>query len=1008
LQHTINATKPGSTVEIELSNGFVMGGQILVNNGKTVILTVGSANVILDVNHTGRAFELVDAATLDLRGPMTLTNGNLGNGNPPLYPGVGGLVSVFYGCSFFADHIVFANSTVNTQGGAISGPPPIFPTSPIATAVRIYNSVFQNNIAYGYGGALHANPGWNVTISSCFFYFNQAARSGGAICAYAVAAMSISTSTFESNQATSAGAVSVLQRSRNVVVHSTNFSNSKCNGGAGSIELIDLDDPAVFEKCKFEANHGKTGGAIFVGYAHAAFHECGFISNTVLDTDSSRSSLGERTGGAGIYARNALFVNVSDCRFISNGQLGIDGSAVLLDGTNSMIMGSLFLRNIGNSTILTTQSSDIGDSIFIGEDPSVSPSTAVKQVSGFLRLDGVSFTNNKRAVDVSTGAGARAIATVMNSNFKASSIFNSKGDDAASNTIYVLDSSFDADSAVVPALTAIVQCNDGLSPGCGPGARCTYNNKTKEGDGLSVHCSCPGSSAPDYSAGLVTAAGTITLSSCMCPRNYGGELCSRCYFYQTSNGGIASNSDCYTYWPYLLCIAVLSISLVCFLFRDYLELCYDMLWLFGLPTLSFSSWCAWYGWVGGCWYECCYSKAIAIGLRSSEQGLPMMPYVEMVDMRSDRKCSRFTAVEMKTGMPEESAFGIGNFIGVDDDLLAQFMKDKEKAVEREWIGNERARKLFAYLDWDKDPVQRKTKSGDAQRNAEDVYNYIARERAFIRLDKGNDGVDKERDAKNVGRSLDDFVNLPEAQAAKLKPVHVLALRLYTSTSFSLITMPLRKKLNGQGEDLWDVGLVLPNGWKDTCGDNEWNLDTRYQHDDGSDGPKFKQREHPGKVKEVTDGKTRHPFAATVYFLAEALKQLRAVGLCKERTTKASLFSWFSSTPASVTLWRGAANMKPPSGFLENGGSELAAMSTSIDPNVAKTYAFAAKNGGHANALIIKVRTRSFMDRGVDIGFLSLYASEQEYLYPPLTYLRPRAAVTRGGKTVVLVEAVFPS
>jgi hypothetical protein len=376
-----------------------------------------------------------------------------------------------------------------------------------------------------------------------------------------------------------------------------------------------------------------------------------------------------------------------------------------------------------------------------------------------------------------------------------------------------------------------------------------------------------------------------------------------------------------------------------------------------------------------------------------------MPYVEMIDMKkSDPNCSRFTAFEMKTGMPVESAFGICNFIGVDDDILAQFMKDKEKAIEREWIGNERAGKLFAYLDWD-------GMSGDAQRKAEEIYHYIANEEAPSdpHVDKGNDGVDKERDAKNVGRSLDDFVNLPEACIAKLKRVHVLALRLYTSTSFDLITRPLRKGLKDQGEDLWDVGLVLPNGWKDTCGDDGWNSDTRYQHTDGPE-----QREHPGKVKEVDDGKKCHPFAATVYFLAEALKQLRSVGLCEERTTKASLFSWISSKSATITLWRGAANLTLPSGFLENGGSELGAMSTSIDPNVAKTYAFDAEKGGHTNALIVKIRTRSFMDRGVDIGFLSLYASEQEYLYPPLTYLRPRAAVTRGGKTVVLVEAVFPS
>jgi hypothetical protein len=308
------------------------------------------------------------------------------------------------------------------------------------------------------------------------------------------------------------------------------------------------------------------------------------------------------------------------------------------------------------------------------------------------------------------------------------------------------------------------------------------------------------------------------------------------------------------------------------------------------------------------------------------------------------------------------------------------MKDKEKAVEREWIGNERARKLFAYLDWDKDPVQRKTKAGDAQRNAEKIYHYIANEEApsVPHVDMGNAGVAKERDAKNGGRSLNDFVNLPEAQKAKLKPVHVLALRLYTSTSFSLITMPLRKEFNHLGEELWDVGLVLPNGWKDTCGDDGWDLDTRYQHTDGS-----KQREHPGK--EVDDGIKRHPFAATVYFLAEALNQLRFVGLCEEGTTKADLFSWVSSKTATVRLidasnsrWDYKKKVPPTS-----------------------NRQLVSEEG----APIIKM-----MDwRGFDISFLSLYASEEcSYLYPPLIYLRPRAAVIRGGKTEILVEAVFPS
>jgi hypothetical protein len=44
--------------------------------------------------------------------------------------------------------------------------------------------------------------------------------------------------------------------------------------------------------------------------------------------------------------------------------------------------------------------------------------------------------------------------------------------------------------------------------------------------------------------------------------------------------------------------------------------------------------------------------------------------------------------------------------------------------------------------------------------------------------------------------------------------------------------------NGIGE--W----VQPSGWKDTCGDDDWELDTRYQHTDGT-----KQWNEPGKLPE---------------------------------------------------------------------------------------------------------------------------------------------------------------
>ena len=37
---------------------------------------------------------------------------------------------------------------------------------------------------------------------------------------------------------------------------------------------------------------------------------------------------------------------------------------------------------------------------------------------------------------------------------------------------------------------------------------------------------------------------------------------------------------------------------------------------------------------------------------------------------------------------------------------------------------------------------------------------------------------------------------------------------------------------------------------------------------------------------------------------------------------------------------------------------------------------------------IKIHTKSFMNRGADIAYLSAFPAESELVYPPLTYLRP--------------------
>lgn len=58
------------------------------------------------------------------------------------------------------------------------------------------------------------------------------------------------------------------------------------------------------------------------------------------------------------------------------------------------------------------------------------------------------------------------------------------------------------------------------------------------------------------------------------------------------------------------------------------------------------------------------------------------------------------------------------------------------------------------------------------------------------------------------------------------------------------------------------------------------------------------------------------------------------------------------------------------------------MSATLDVSVALRY------GLSPNTLLFKIVTKSFMERGADLAYLSCFAREAEHVYAPLTYLRP--------------------
>ena len=192
--------------------------------------------------------------------------------------------------------------------------------------------------------------------------------------------------------------------------------------------------------------------------------------------------------------------------------------------------------------------------------------------------------------------------------------------------------------------------------------------------------------------------------------------------------------------------------------------------------------------------------------------------------------------------------------------------------------------------------------------------YILHEEAGVweGFDALTNQVDTE--SERIGKRLEYYVSHPMALRAGLEEAHVVALRWYTTPVYRALNAPLRDR----------------------------------------------------------DRTDAHPFAATIAFLSEAIKRLRAANVEE------------AATP--VRLWRGMRNVVAPERLSRRGGTELAPLSTSTSLALAATFSTSR------NALVQVINARTFMQRGADLAWLSTAPHEQEYLYPPCTYLKPTGKV----------------
>jgi len=115
----------------------------------------------------------------------------------------------------------------------------------------------------------------------------------------------------------------------------------------------------------------------------------------------------------------------------------------------------------------------------------------------------------------------------------------------------------------------------------------------------------------------------------------------------------------------------------------------------------------------------------------------------------------------------------------------------------------------------------------------------------------------------------------------------------------------------------------------------------------------------------------HPLAITTYHLSTGLKKLRGLN--------------FRQGPSSFRpsyLWRGMKNLATSDEFMIKGGAELGVMSTTTDTHTAAGY------GKSSKPLLFRIKVSSPMDMGAEVGWLSVYPTEAEVIYPPLSFIQP--------------------
>ena len=364
------------------------------------------------------------------------------------------------------------------------------------------------------------------------------------------------------------------------------------------------------------------------------------------------------------------------------------------------------------------------------------------------------------------------------------------------------------------------------------------------------------------------------------------------------------------------------------------------------------------------------------------------------------------------GQPKDAATGLTHFLKANSVAVAAARREGISAVVAEWGASGSASDLenLHYV------LHERAGSSDAT-----FQNGWMRDRAA-------DGpvLASRLTSSGEGMRLADFVALPSARSSQLEAVHVLVLRLYTTSAFASINSPLRNLCRDDtGEVMQPPSLAAPHRLPLTL----TYLDEALKRLRAVEVMRRNSEYAPagGDLSAAGAGcGARAPAAPPARAATQRLACKPAGGggtvgsgrrmmlLRAQHTFQRSLErakGRAKACPAGEehrVLYRGLKGVLPSEEFARSGGTELAPCSTTEDLHIALQYAYGAES-----ALIFRFRVEHFMRCGASLQPFSAFPQECEYLYPPLTLLRPLGEACRvdwRGTTFVMldVEPTFPT